>query len=116
MKFILASLLIGAMCAMCLSANAQQAAWVFGYGNTTCGTWITQRRGSSTSPVVLHAWITGYLSGVGMTGSLTLLAGIDDATIDGWIDNYCSGHQLASLSEATAALVKELRPRTKNSN
>jgi hypothetical protein len=45
---------------------------------------------------------------VALTGSPTLLDGIDDATIDGWIDNYCYGHQLASLSEATGALVKEL--------
>jgi hypothetical protein len=125
MKFILASLsinamcLIGAMCfgAMCLSANAQQAAPVLGYGGTTCGTWIVERRAGSYSPVTLHAWITGYLSGVALTDSATLLNGIDDAFVDGWIDNYCNGHQPASLSEATGAFVKELlRYRPKNSN
>ena len=71
MKFILASLSIGVMC---LTANAQQAAWVFGYGNATCSTWILERRAASYSPVALHAWITGYLSGVGMIGSPTLRA------------------------------------------
>jgi hypothetical protein len=98
MKFILASLLIGATC---LSANAQQEARVLGYGSTTCGTWIVQRRAGSYSPVTLHASIAGYLSGVALTDSPTLLNGIDDAFIDGWIDNYCSGHQFASLGEAT---------------
>lgn len=114
MKFILASLSIGAMC---LSANAQPPAGVLGYGSTTCGTWIVQRRGGSYSPETLHAWITGYLSGVALTDSPTLLHGIDDAFVDRWIDNYCNGGSAASLSEATGALVKELlryRPKTPN--
>jgi hypothetical protein len=114
MKLILASLLIGAMC---LSANAQQPAGALGYGSTTCSTWIVERRAGSYSPVALHAWITGYLSGAAPTGSPTLLERNDEAFIDGWIDNYCYGHQLATLSEATAALAKELlRYRAKNSN
>jgi hypothetical protein len=94
MKFILALLSIGSMC---LTANAQQEARVLGYASTTCGTWIVERRAGTYSPVTLHAWIAGYLSGVAMTDSPTLLNGIDDAFIDGWIDNYCSGHQFASL-------------------
>jgi hypothetical protein len=115
MRFILASLAIGAMC---LSANAQQPASGLGFGGTTCSTWIIERRDGSTNPVdARHAWITGYLSGVqAITGSPTLLVGIDDVTVDRWIDNYCSGHQFASIGEATEALVKELRPRIKNSN
>jgi hypothetical protein len=114
MRSILVSLSIGAMC---LSANAQQPASVLGYGSTTCGTWIVERRAGTDSPVALHAWITGYLSGAALPESLSLLERNDEAIIDGWIDNYCYGHPLASLSEATAALAKELvRYRAKNSN
>ena len=121
MKFILASLSIGAMCLsgpMCLSANAQQPAPVLGFGSTTCGTWVLERRDRSTNPVYARrAWITGYLAGVqAITGSPTLLVGIDDATVDGWVDNYCAQHQFASIGDATEALIKELRPRIKNSN
>jgi hypothetical protein len=76
-----------------------------------------QRRGGSYSPEALHAWIIAYLSGAAPPGSPTLLERNDEATVDGWIDNYCYGHQLASLSEATAALAKELqRYRTKSLN
>jgi hypothetical protein len=114
MKFILASLLIGAMC---LSVEAQEAVSVLGYGSTTCHTWIIERRGGSYSPLALHAWITGYLSGAAPPGSPTLLERNDEAIVDGWIDNYCDGHQLASLYEATAALANELlRYRAKSSN
>ena len=114
MKIILALVLIGAMY---LSANAQQPASVLGYGSTTCGTWIVERRAGSYSPVALHAWITGYLSGAAPSGSSTLLERNDEAIIDGWIDNYCYGHPPATLWEATAALAKELlRYRAKNTN
>ena len=109
MKFILASLLVGAMS---LSANAQQ----LDYGSTTCGSWIVQRRAGATSPALLHAWVLGYLSGAAPWDA-TLLERDDEITVDGWIDNYCDSHQFASLGEATAALAQELlRYRGKDSN
>ena len=105
-----ASLLIGAMS---LSANAQQ----LDYGNTTCGSWIVQRRAGASSPALLHAWVLGYLSGAAPPGRSTLLERDDETTVDGWIDNYCDSHQFASLGEATAALAQELlRYRGKDSN
>lgn len=113
MKSFLASLLIGIAA---LPASAEQGIWVLGYNLRTCGSWTKERRANSTSAVVLHAWITGYLSGAAMTGIPGLLGGIDNEAIDGWIDNYCSAHPLVTLGEASVALVKELRSRTPNSN
>ena len=88
MKFILASLLIGALC---LSAKAQQ----LDYGNTTCGSWIVQRRAGASSPALLHAWVLGYLSGAAPPGRSTLLEKDEEAAVDRWIDNYCDSHQFA---------------------
>jgi hypothetical protein len=101
MKFILASLLVGAMS---LSANAQQ----LDYGNTTCGSWIVQRRAGATSPALLHAWVLGYLSGAAPPGRSTLLEKDEEAAVDRLIDNYCDSHQFATVGEATAALAQEL--------
>jgi hypothetical protein len=113
MKYFLALIL---MSAAIVSTKAEQPVWVLGYNHTTCGFWTKERRANSSSATVVHAWIVGFLSGVGMTGNPNLLFGIDNDAVDGWIDNYCSAHPLETMGEVAVALVGDLKSRAKNSN
>jgi hypothetical protein len=102
------SLLLAGMGAFAVnaSANAQGVA-IIGEGLQSCGAWTTARTNQSDSEKA--AWVLGYLSGIGFSGSqlgLAPLHDMDGETVLAWIDTYCRTHPASLIANAGGAFVQ----------
>jgi len=86
---------------------------VEGAGVIGCASYQEDRQKNGPMYYINLNWAKGFITGVNymrteiMEGS-QLGAGLDQEALTLWIDNYCGEHPLASLSDASAALVDEL--------
>ena len=77
-----------------------------GTGNSSCGTWMTQRHAAhSGSRPAYEQWVLGFLSGIGYTreNDADPLNGVDAFGVWAWIDNYCQTHPIDHIADAAAA-------------
>lgn len=82
---------------------------LIGNGVSSCGSWTADRREVGGNPVVTfgnHAWLLGFLSGVGYAGTdFDPLRGLDAGAVSAWVDNYCAVRPLNDISIAAEAFV-----------
>jgi hypothetical protein len=94
------------------SANATEYR-VWGFGTRSCGAWTTARAGQGLEGLVDLAWVEGFITAIDHNSARINNAShnIDADAIGAWMDSYCSGHPLDSISEASEALSVELAGR-----
>jgi len=82
-------------------------------GASSCGEWIKDRADNSVENKILWSfkelWLLGYLSGIAVSKNQNLLNGIDAASIELWMDNYCNSHPLDDIGDGGDALAIELK-------
>ena len=86
---------------------------VEGAGVNSCANYQADRQKNGPMYYINLNWAKGFITGVnyirvGTKGNSQLGAGLDQEALTLWIDNYCGKHPLATLSDASAALVDEL--------
>ena len=90
------------------AANAQaapaHAKWM---GEATCAAWPKEQAYNDFDKALLLNWVLGWLSRSGKEGT-DVLAQIDQPTVSGWLDRYCSAHPDDTLISAAALLETEL--------
>jgi hypothetical protein len=88
---------------------------VLGIGNKSCGSWVSDSKSKNGADLVNEAWVLGFLSAYNEFGPEPddVTAQTDVNGVAGWIDNYCTGHPLDTVSLATQALINELNRRRK---
>jgi hypothetical protein len=74
----------------------------------SCGEWIAHREKSSMLALGDTAWLRGYLAGMEVSSAKDYLAGIDNASIYRWMDNYCRSNPLRDVSSGAKSLAAEL--------
>lgn len=77
-----------------------------GVGNSSCGTWVSDRRHPNGADALMdESWVLGFLSGIGFEAGpeLSPLRGTDPNGVWAWVDNYCSANPLKDIAEAAAA-------------
>ena len=79
---------------------------IHGIGAESCGTWTKDRR--NQVHVIQLSWVQGFVTGAASIGGVALKP-TDEDGIEGWLDNYCTGHSLDTLYEATKELVAAMR-------
>lgn len=98
---ILQAAVVALLTAMPMTAPAVTA---MGHGTVSCGTWLANKTPAQ------RAWVLGYLSGAAAFSDQDVLApaSIDPEGLFAWIDSYCRGHPLDTLTDATNRLFFEL--------
>jgi hypothetical protein len=80
-------------------------------GMKNCGAWVkshAEQPAPSMKALADNAWLVGYLSGVAVARNIDFLKGVDDNTIQTWMQNYCSSHPSDLVGYAADALSVEL--------
>jgi hypothetical protein len=88
-------------------------AYVQGLGNLSCGRWTAEQPSEphSMMRVALITWLGGYISGYNFRRGGNVLEGTDWDGALGWVDRYCAGHPLDTVSTAAGGLIIELNER-----
>lgn len=86
---------------------------VEGAGVKSCVDYQLDRKKNGSMHYINLNWAKGFITGVNYIhvetqGNSKLGAGLDQAALTRWLDNYCQTKPRASLSDASAALVNEL--------
>ena len=82
---------------------------VLGPGTSSCGKWLENRREKPTLASSSDSWVNGYLTGRQEAGlDLTESQLGDLAGRSAWIDQYCQGHPIDDLTDASRALFRAL--------
>jgi hypothetical protein len=92
------------------TADTNEGRYIMGLGTYSCGFWTRAPERSPGAPAA--QWVLGFLSGVNFTSDKPdVLAAVDFNGVMAWVDNYCTAHPLATLSQAAVQLLAELRER-----
>jgi hypothetical protein len=95
------------------AASANEA-YILGPGAASCGLWTSDRQNATGSAAIVDAsWVLGFISAynrfVSPTGNIQMT--VDRDGLFALVDQYCAAHPLASVAEATDALIDELKVR-----
>ncbi len=95
-----------------VDANADFA--VEGAGVTSCSNYLGDEQKNGAMRFINLNWVKGFVTGVNYVRmeeqkSSQLGAGLDLDALTLYIDNYCGLHPNANLSDASTALVNELK-------
>ncbi|UTZ35038.1 hypothetical protein HB762_28110 (plasmid) [Vibrio campbellii] len=85
-----------------LSVNASTT---YGAGSASCGTWLKHSKVKGSNYAFNISWVHGYLSAIQVNYELKE---VDTDSITIFLDNYCTKHPFASISEATHELTLEI--------
>ena len=85
---------------------------VVGIGQTTCNDHVSHKQGSSEQYALNLLWMQGFIDGVGYQRFITLgddrLRPVyEPASMDIWIENYCSKNPPDSLMRAVESFIRE---------
>jgi len=81
---------------------------VYGYGASSCGTWLRDAARSDKSFYELEqAWLAGFVSGVGYVNDRRLNK-TDINGMKAYVDRYCADHPLDDIAKAAQTLVVAL--------
>lgn len=86
---------------------------VLGEGNTSCGSWLEQRRDAELWRNE-SAWVLGYLTAVNRYvwhGGPNIMKDIAPEAIERWMDAHCSASPLDNIKDSTDLLMNELSAR-----
>jgi len=86
---------------------------VEGAGVKSCKDYLSDEQKNAAMHYINLNWAKGFITGVNYVRmeereSSQLGAGLDLDALTLYLDNFCQGHQDASLSDASVALVNEL--------
>jgi hypothetical protein len=108
---------IAALVLVTLSSPVVAQTTVRGPGTASCGAWVHDRTSQNdrdlTSRFDRESWIMGYITAYNTFADAggDVARGTDARGLFQWIDNFCAGHPLDTVADATFALVSELRRR-----
>ncbi len=87
----------------------------YGYGNQTCGHYVSAREGSRKgSPrdrveVSMYlSWFSGFATLISVKRSEDVLQGKDSDALALWLENYCRENPIDSFLEASSKLITAL--------
>jgi hypothetical protein len=108
-EFLPMRYLVLILCVAAGQANAGAAgtATTYGAGTESCGKWVASGNDDVWHHLQLN-WVLGWISAAGHYNVHGNLKETDSDAISAWVDNYCKEHPLDDISEAAAALVREL--------
>jgi len=101
-----------ALTAADVQAAPAHAKWM---GEATCAAWPRDQSYDDFDKALLLNWVLGWLSRGGKDGA-DVLARVDQPTVSGWVDRYCSAHPTDSLLSAAAQLETELSSKARYSS
>ena len=87
-----------------IDAAAAAPFHIIGPGLSSCGTWVANRGGHSSSGAgIYESWVVGFLSGIGFVNDhgADPLNGVDAEAVWAWVDNYCGANPLDTIEKAT---------------
>lgn len=89
---------------------ANEPRHAFGYANSSCGTFTSERRLQSATGDKMVVWTLGFLTGLNFSSlDRDLLVSVDINAVVAWMDNYCREHPLKNLNQAAYGLLDELK-------
>ncbi len=106
------SALFGAAALALTVTAAEGGTIVIGNGNSSCGSFIEQRRTYSDAGIA--QWVNGYLTAFNSSApedDFNILAGADPNGLRAWFDQYCGAHPLDTIFAASNALINDLLTR-----
>ena len=81
-----------------------------GAGKQSCAAWVESTKEKTADGKIISwdgweyiQWVAGFLSGVGWTGRLDPLNGVDLQAMVTWTTSYCKANPLDNLGTAAAA-------------
>jgi hypothetical protein len=83
---------------------------ILGEGNTSCGSWLEQRKDASAWKNEA-AWVLGYLTAINefvWKGGSNVAKGTDPSGMEVWMDAYCASHPLNNVKAGAQQLFHEL--------
>lgn len=87
----------------------------YGYGNQTCGHYVSAREGSRKGSsgdrveVLMYlSWFSGFATSISARRSEDVLQGKDSDAIALWLENYCRENPLDSFLAASSKLLTAL--------
>ena len=115
MKYAGVTLVAAAL--MAASSHAEMAGkyTVLGEGNTSCGSWLEQRKDSRAWKNEA-AWMLGYLTAINRyvwRGGSNIMKDTDPEGIEKWMDLHCAANPLDNIKVSTDLLFNELAARQK---
>ena len=102
-----ALLVVAILASLCAAESEAVTVAVMGY--PTCGAWVQKRNSDGTPSFAASTWVMGFLSGAAWGTAEDLLNGIDQASIEVWMDNYCHANPLSDVSSGSTILIGELK-------
>jgi hypothetical protein len=99
-----------ALCGVITTSTHSAEYRVVGYGNTSCGTWMTDRKEKSWLASIDSAWVEGFITAMDTNNPKINRAtrATDSDGLAAWIDIYCAAHPLDNLSRASEELALAL--------
>jgi hypothetical protein len=97
--------------AVAVPAGAQELP-VLGQGNVSCSAWLDRRTADTAEADTMVAWILGYITAFNQYAAdpqTDVTGGLETEALSARIDDFCRENSAASLYQASAALVEELR-------
>jgi hypothetical protein len=98
--------------AVAAPAGAQEELPVLGQGNVSCSAWLDRRTADAAEADTMVAWILGYITAFNQYAAdpqTDVTGGLETEALSARIDDFCRENSAASLYQASAALVEELR-------
>ena len=100
-------------------ALVSTGAWGYtsqGAGTDGCGKYVAEKQKNSITHYKEIAWVQGFITGGNSErerngGDSQIAKEVGAESIALWLENYCQENPLRSLTEATEALVEELKTR-----
>jgi hypothetical protein len=105
---------------LCSTSYAEMAGKCtnLGEGNTSCGSWLEQRRDPRQWKNEA-AWVLGYLTAINQFvwhGGSNIIKGTDPSGVEAWLDAHCGANPLDNIHTSTQILYNELAQRQNRRN
>ena len=112
-RYVISRLAILLFVAPARAYDAQGNFQNLGFGTKSCGEIVADFKANERSQLSDSIWVAGFLTAYNyyVHGRLDISRGVDVASRDLWINNYCTAHPLKKLVDAAAAFVTELKGR-----
>ena len=109
------SLVLGLVLVFCVGVARADGYLVYGAGQASCGTYVSEPDGSAPKLVDL-SWALGYISAIDLweVTENRKFAKVDNNAVGVWLDNYCQAHPLDSFHDAVEHLSVTLAKRGAN--
>lgn len=111
----LAAMALIATCATfpCFAADKNGTYTILSMGTKSCGEVVSDFKSDARQNLLNSVWVAGFITAVNayVATRPNVAAGVDTASRDLWVHNYCSANPLENLGNAAVALATELSKR-----